>query len=112
MGRVLNFDDLFDRHGRYVIRASKKECHFDPIEFPRSNELNRAIDCFKISSVGSVAGPLVRSLEVEPGRDVPQKCFHTHPFRNGGPKHVLASESQANAVPCSFFVEIARLTAE
>jgi hypothetical protein len=83
---LLNLNDLFDPDKGHLIGASEGEGEFNSIQFPGSNEIDGAIDRFEIAGFGCIARPSIRALKVKPGGDIPQKRFHTRPFRDADPK--------------------------
>jgi hypothetical protein len=85
----LNLNDLFDPNEGHLIGASEGKGEFNSIKFPGSNEIDGAIDRFEITGFGRIARPSIRALEVKPGGDIPQKRFHTRPFRNADPKNTI-----------------------
>src|SRR6266481_2684118 len=87
--RPLDFDEPVDWHEGYLVGSAKSESELDTVQFPGSNEVDGAIDGFEIAGFCGVAGPFVRSLEVKPGGHVPQKRFHTDPFRICGPIYTV-----------------------
>jgi hypothetical protein len=75
---------FIERNCGYVLRIIESERQFNIMQMPSVNELDGAINQLEIVCVGGFASPSIWSLKIKPGRDPPQKRFHSLliPFHN------------------------------